>query len=93
LSKDQQVIFQMQVGSLVNHLETAQNLARRGLLPESCAQVTEDLMVMVLATQGGLQYWEADSQATPNGEERLRMVKAPKRPTPKWSELFPWWGN
>jgi hypothetical protein len=91
LDKNQQVIFQMQVGSLVNHLETAQSLAGRGLLPASYGQVTEDLMVMVLATKGGLQYWEADSKATPNGEERLHMVKAPKRPTPLWSELFPWW--
>ena len=91
LSQDQQAIFQMQVGSLVNHLETALRLAERGLLPSSFDAIAEDMLVMVLSTKGGLQYWELDSKATPGGEERLRRVKSPTRPTPTFDELFPWW--
>jgi len=91
LNQNQQVIFQMQVGSLVNHLQTALQLTERRLLPNSFEAIAEDLLVMILSTKGGLQYWEIDSKATPGGEERLRRVKTPDHPTPTFDELFPWW--
>ncbi len=91
LEKDQQAIFQMQVGSLINHVETARRLLERNLLPDSYSDVTEDILQMVLSTKGGLQYWEFDSKFTPDGEERLRKVKASERAVPTWESAFPWW--
>ncbi len=91
LDRDKQVTFHMHVGSLVNQLETAQRLVKGRLLPGSFGETTEDLMAMILSTKGGLQYWELDSQATPEGDERLKFVKAPTRSVPSWDSLFPWW--
>ena len=93
LNRDQQAVFHMQVGSLVNHLELGIRLVDRGLLPSSFDEIAEDHLVMLLSTKGGLQYWEIDSKGTPEGEELLKRVKSPKRPTPTFDELFPWWGE
>ncbi len=91
LDRDKQVIFHMHVGSLVNQLETAKQLVAAGLLPRSFGETTEDLMAMILSTKGGLQYWELDSQATPGGGERLRLIREGSRSVPAWNSLFPWW--
>ena len=93
LTRDQQVVFQMQVGSVVNHLDLARRLAARGLLPKPHSEIAEDFLVMILSTKGGMQYWEYDAQGTPEGDELLQLAKSPRRPTPKLDELFPWWGG
>ena len=83
----------MQVGSLVNHLVTAQNLAQQDLLPSSYAKTTADMLVQVLGTKGGLQYWEADAKATPDGEVLLQEVRNRASEVQHWDDLFPWWKN
>ena len=91
LTPDQQAVFQMQVGSVVNQLLTGQRLAAHGLLPASYGETIEDLQVMILSTRSGMQYWEHDAQGTPDGEDLLQQVRSPRRPTPKFDELYPWW--
>lgn len=91
LDRDSQVIFHMHVGSLVNQLETAKRLVEAGLLPQSFGETTENVMTMILGTKGGLQYWELDSQATPDGGERHRLIRTEGRSVPAWNSLFPWW--
>jgi hypothetical protein len=93
LKDAEKATFHMQVGSLVNHCLTAKHLHERGLLPEETANTAEDLMVMVLSTKGGLDYWTVDANATPDGAEALDLVKNPTRPVPRWNELFPWWST
>ena len=91
LSNNEQVVFQMQVGSLINHLLVAQDLAQQGLLPSSYTKTTNDMLVQVLATQGGLQYWEIDAKATPDGEALLQDVRNRASEVQHWDDLFPWW--
>ena len=91
LDKNQKAIFQLQVGSLINHLETARRLADRKLLPDSYSDVTEDILQSILSTRGGLQYWEFDSKFTPDGDERMRKAKSSDRSIPSWQTAFPWW--
>jgi len=93
LSDNDQVVFQMQVGSLVNHLLTAQDLAQQGLLPPSYTKTTSDMLIQVLGTKGGLQYWEADSKATPEGEALFDEVRNRASEVQHWDALFPWWKN
>ena len=93
LAPDQQAVFQMQVGSIVNHLTTGRRLAERGLLPKAFGDTVEDLLVAILSTKGGMQYWEYDAKGTPEGDDIMRRVQSPQRPTPKFDELFPWWGT
>jgi hypothetical protein len=93
LSNDDQVVFQMQVGSLVNHLLVAQGLAQQGLLPSSFVKTADDMLVQVLGTSGGLQYWEADAKATPGGEALLQEVRNRASEVQHWDDIFPWWKN
>ena len=93
LTPNQQAVFQMQVGSVVNQLLTGQRLVAHGLLPASYGETIEDLQVMILSTKGRMQYWEHDAQGTPDGKDLLQQVKSPRRPTPKFDELFPWWNT
>ena len=91
LSNNDQVVFHMQVGSLVNHLMTGMNLAKRGLLPENHGEKASDLLAQILGTKGGMQYWELDAHATPNGEAVLQMVREKASELRLWNDLFPWW--
>ncbi len=81
----------MRVGSLVNHWLLAEELSARNLMAKEISDEVSKVVVAVLSTPGGLQYWEHDSKATPRGEELLRMVKEARGQQPSWTELMPWW--
>ena len=92
LKKSDQAIFQMKVGTLVNHWLLAQQLAQKGLIDKKISEEIHDVVIAVLATPGGLEYWEYDSQATPDGPELLATVRAQLGRQPTWTDLMPWWG-
>ncbi len=65
LSKNEQVVFQMQVGALVNHCMVAEHLWRRRLIAEETREAAVDVLARILRTPGGRRYWELDMQASP----------------------------
>jgi hypothetical protein len=89
LSKNEQAIFQMQVGALVNHCMLAEQLWQRGLIRKETREAAIDVLARVLRTKGGRKYWELDAQASPEAPALMREIEA-RSPEP-WDELFPWW--
>ncbi len=65
LSKNEQAVFQMQVGALMNHCMTADRLWKRRLIGEATREAAVDVMTRILRTPGGRLYWEIDAQASP----------------------------
>jgi hypothetical protein len=93
LTKNEQAIFHMRVGALVNHWLLAKQLHRKALLSSEILEQMTDVVVSVLATKGGLEYWEHDAHATPGGLELLNLVKSGDRNVPSWDQLLPWWAE
>lgn len=91
LSKDDQALFHMRVGALVNQLVLAESLSARGLLGKRLSDEIRKLTISVLSTDGGLQYWEYDSKATPRGLQLLDTVKQARGKQLSITELLPWW--
>jgi hypothetical protein len=91
LSKSEQAIFQARVGSIVNHWILATELASKGLISPNLVDEVSKIVISILSTPGGLEYWEHDSKATPGGAELLRAVKEQAGQNPTWTELMPWW--
>jgi hypothetical protein len=89
LSKNEQVVFQMQVGSLVNHCMVAEQLWQRRLIAPETRDAAVDVLARVLGTPGGRRYWELDEQASPDAPELMREIGS-RTPQP-WDEIFPWW--
>lgn len=93
LSKNEQAIFHMRVGALVNHWILAKQLHRKALLSSELVEQITDAVVAVLSTKGGLEYWEHDAHVTPGGLELLNLVKSGDRKVPSWDQLLPWWAE
>jgi hypothetical protein len=91
LSKSQQAIFHMRIGTMVNHWVLAGNLCDKGLLSRDHSDRCTDFVPSVLSTPGGLQYWEKDAFATPRGPELLELLKSSERSVPPISDVMPWW--
>jgi hypothetical protein len=92
LNKNDQATFQMKVGPLVNHWLLARQLEEKGLLDSKLAEEIHKIVISVLSTPGGMEYWEHDAKATPDGLELLAMVRENMGDAPTWIELMPWWG-
>lgn len=91
LRKSDQAIFQARVGSIVNHRILAAELASKGLISPDIVDEVNKIVISILSTPGGLEYWEHDSKATPGGAELLQTVKEQAGRNPTWTELMPWW--
>jgi hypothetical protein len=91
LSKSDQAIFHMKVGSLVNHGFLARQLSSKGLLDPKIPEEFRKLVIAVLSTPGGMEYWEHDAKASPDGPELLAKVRENQGKTPSWTDLLPWW--
>lgn len=92
LSKIEQALFQMKVGQLVNHWLLARQLEAKGLLDPKLAEEIHKVVIAVLSTPGGLEYWEHDAHATPDGIELLSLIRESRGDAPSWIDLMPWWG-
>ena len=93
LTRNEQAIFHMRVGALVNHWLLAKQLHGKALLSSQVAEQMTDVVVAVLSTKGGLEYWERDAHATPGGTDLLELVKSGEREVPPWDQLLPWWAE
>ena len=91
LGKTDQATFHMKISQLVNHWLLARQLEAKGLLDPKLREEIHKVVVSVLSTPGGLEYWEHDAKATPDGLELLDMVRERKGQEPSWIELMPWW--
>ena len=91
LSKTDQSTFQVKVGQLVNHWFLARQLEAKGLLDQKLTEEIHKIVIAVISTPGGLEYWEHDAKATPDGLELLAVVRERKGQEPSWIELMPWW--
>ena len=91
LNKNEQAIFHMKVGPIVNHWLLARQLEAKGLLDPKFTEEIHKLIIAVLSTPGGLEYWEYDAKATPDGLELLETVRERQGKEPSWIELMPWW--
>jgi hypothetical protein len=91
LSKSQQAIFHMRVGAMVNHWALAGSLYDKGLISKELSDRCTEFVLSVLATPGGLQYWEKDADTTPRGPELLALLKSGERSIPPISDVMPWW--
>jgi hypothetical protein len=91
LDRDGQAIFQMKIGGMANHWILARQLSEKGLITHEIAETATEVLVSILSTPGGLQYWERDAEATPFGTELLAKAKAKSGLLPPFNELFPWW--
>jgi hypothetical protein len=89
LSKNEQAVFQMQVGALVNHCMLAERLWQRQLIAKETREAATDVLARILCTEGGRRYWELDAQASPEAPALMREIEA--RSSEPWNELFPWW--
>jgi hypothetical protein len=89
LSKNEQAIFHLQVGALVNHCMAAEQLWQRRLIAEATREAAVDLLARILSTPGGRRYWELDVQASPTSPTLMAEIEA-RSPEP-WDGLFPWW--
>ncbi len=92
LSKSDQAIFQARIGSIVNHWILAKQLSQKGLISSDIVEEVNKVVIAMLSTPGGLEYWEHDSKATPGGIELLTIIKEQAGRAPNWIELMPWWG-
>jgi len=91
LSKSDQAIFQARIGSIVNHWILAKQLSQKGLISSDIVEEVNKVVIAMLSTPGGLEYWEHDSKATPGGIELLTIIKEQAGRAPNWIELMPWW--
>ena len=91
LSKSDKAIFQARIGSIVNHWILAKQLSQKGLISSDIVEEVNKIVIAMLSTPGGLEYWEHDSKATPGGIELLTMIKEQAGRAPNWIELMPWW--
>ena len=87
----EKALFQAKVGAIVNHMILGKNLSSRNLLSKEIAEEIEKITILVLSTDGGLEYWEYDSKATPGGTELLELVRNAKGESSNWTDLMPWW--
>lgn len=92
LTRADQATFHMKVAPLVNHWLLARQLEAKGLFDPAYTEEIQKVVIAVLATPGGLEYWEYDANATPGGHELLEMVREQQGKVPSWIELMPWWG-
>jgi hypothetical protein len=92
LSKTEKALFQLKVGQLVNHWLLARQLEAKGLLDSKLTEEIHKIVIAVLSTPGGLEYWEHDAEATPDGIELLTEICERKGEAPTWIEMMPWWG-
>lgn len=92
LGKTEQALFQMKVGQLVNHWLLARQLQKKGLLDPKLTEEIQKVVIAVLSTPGGLEYWEHDAEATPDGVELLALIRDSRGKAPSWIDLMPWWG-
>ena len=91
LNKSEQAIFHARVGSIVNHWFLATKLAAKELISADVVDEVYKIVISILSTPGGLEYWEHDSKLMPGGAELLRTVKEQAGQNPTWTELLPWW--
>jgi AraC-like DNA-binding protein len=89
--KTDQAVFQMRVGGLVNQWILARRLADKKLMTRDISDMATDVIVSILRTSGGLQYWERDSEATPYGVELLQRARSEDNRLPAFTDIFPWW--
>lgn len=92
LNKNDQAAFHMKIGPLVNHWLLARQLQSKGLLDPKLTEEIHKVVIAVLSTPGGLEYWQHDAKATPGGMELLATIRNRKSDEPSWIELMPWWG-
>ena len=92
LNNTDQATFHMKVGSLVNHWLLARQLEAKGLLDPGLTKEIHKVIISVLSTPGGLEYWAHDAEATPDGGKLLAEIREKKGTVPSWTELMPWWG-
>jgi hypothetical protein len=93
MGKTDQAFFQMRVGGLVNQWILARRLADKKLMTRDISDMATDVIVSILRTSGGLQYWARDCEATPYGVELLQRARSEDNRLPAFTELFPWWGE
>jgi hypothetical protein len=89
LSKNEQAVFHMQVGALVNHCMAAEQLWQRRLIAFETREAAVDVLARILRTPGGRRYWELDMQASPEAPALIKEIE--KRSPATWDQLFPWW--
>ena len=92
LNKTDQAIFHMKIGAIVNHWFLARQLGSKGLIDARIPKKFNGLVIAILSTPGGLEYWEHDAQASPDGIELLAQVRENQGELPSWIEMMPWWG-
>ena len=90
LSKSDKALFQMRIGNLVNHWILSRQLSAKGLMDPKISEEINDVVIAVLSTPGGLEYWEHDSEVTPDGPELLQIVRQRQGKQPSWIDLVPW---
>ncbi len=93
LNKNDQAIFHMRMGAIVNHWLVAGELHEKGLIPDELYEGCFDFVVALLSTPGGLQYWEIDAALTPKGTELLETIKSGRRNVKPITEVLPWWSE
>lgn len=91
LKPHEQALFQAKIGAIVNHMILGKNLSSRNLLSKEIADEIEKIAISILSTDGGLEYWEHDSKATPGGAEILELARKAKVESPSWTDLIPWY--
>ena len=90
LSKHEQALFHVRIGTIINQWLLAQQLAERNLIPDEIPTEASKFVVAILSTPGGLEYWEHDSKATPRGDELLELAKQSVGEQPNILEVLPW---
>ena len=90
LSKHEQALFHVRIGTIINQWLLAQQLAERNLIPDEIPTEASKFVVAILSTPGGLEYWEHDSKATPRGDELLDMAKRSVGEQPNILDVLPW---
>ena len=91
LSKSDQAIFHMQIGALVNHWMLSERLSAKRLVKKEFRDTFTKVVVSLLATPGGLQYWEHDARTAPWGKELLERARESIGNQPTFTDIFPWW--
>ena len=77
---------------LVNHWLLARQLEAKGWLDPKLTEEIHKIVIAVLSTPGGLEYWQHDAEATPDGIELLAAIRENNGDAPTWIEMMPWWG-
>ena len=90
LSKHEQALFHVRIGGIVNQWLLAEQLAERKVIPDEIPTEASKIVVAILSTPGGLEYWEHDSKATPRGDELLDIAKRSIGKEPNILDVLPW---